>query len=139
MPESKLLWFLSTELKSAHVEGQTFVPDDEGYIAVPENLGPMINVLPGFKYVGPDRPEVKKPEQPKFAKARSGRPEGFPWDDIWIEICRYVHDEGLPRTVAELTRHVQQWCENQYRKQPGDSTLKPKLGKLYKALRRDEP
>ena len=49
-----------------------------------------------------------------------------------------VHYEGLPPTVAELMRYVQQWCENQYGKQPGDSTLKPKLGKLYQVLRRDE-
>ena len=95
-------------------------------------------VFPGFTYVGPDRPEGHKPEQAKFTKVRSGRPEGFPWDDIWIEICRRVHYEGLPPTVAELTRYVQEWCENQYGKQPGDSTLKPKLGKLYRVLRRDD-
>ena len=93
---------------------------------------------PGFTYVGPDRPEGHKPEQPKFTKVRSGRPEGFVWDDIWIEICRHVHYEGLPPTVAELTRYVQEWCENRYGKQPGDSTLKAKLGKLYQVLRRDE-
>ena len=63
---------------------------------------------PGFTYVGQDRPEGHKPEQPKFTKVRSGRPEGFVWDDIWIEICRHVHYEGLPPTVAELTRYVQQ-------------------------------
>ena len=119
-------------------EGQNFVPDAEGYVAVPENLGSYIMVIPGFTYVGPDRPEGHKPEQPKFTKVRSGRPEGFPWDDIWIEICRHVHYEGLPPTVAELTRYVQEWCENQYGKQPGDSTLRPKLGKLYQVLRRDE-
>ena len=50
------------------------------------------------------------------------------WDDIWIEICRHVHYEGLPPTVAELTRYVQEWCENRYGKQPGDSTLKPSSG-----------
>jgi hypothetical protein len=139
MPEPKLLWFRSTEGQSVNVEGQSFVPDAEGYIAVPENLGPRIMVIPGFTYVGRDRQEVHKLKQPKFTKAPGGRPEVFPWDDIWIEICRYVHVEGLPQTIAELTRHVQEWCENQYDKQPGDSTLKPKLGKLYKALRGDEP
>ena len=138
MPDPKLLWFHSTERKSVYVEGQNFVPDAEGYVAVPENLGSYIMVIPGFTYVGPDRPEGHKPEQPKFTKVRSGRPEGFLWDDIWIEICRHVHYEGLPPTVAELMRYVQQWCENQYGRQPGDSTLKPKLGKLYKVLRRDE-
>jgi len=128
---------VATALRLLYVEGQNFVPDAEGYVAVPENLGSYIMVIPGFTYVGPDRPEGHKPEQPKFTKVRSGRPEGFPWDDIWIEICRHVHYEGLPPTVAELTRYVQEWCENQYGKQPGDSTLKPKLGKLYQVLRRD--
>jgi hypothetical protein len=102
----------STERKSVYVEGQNFEPDVEGYIAVPENLGHMIMVLPGFTYVGRGRPDVRKPEPPKFAKAGDGWPEAFPLDDIWIEICWYVHDERLPRTVAELTRHLQQWCEN---------------------------
>ena len=134
MPDPRLLWFLSTERRSIYVEGQNFDPDAEGYFAVPENLGHMITVIPGFTYVGRKRPEGEKPEQSNFAKARSGRPEGFPWDNIFDEICRHVHYEGLPPTVAELTRYVQDWCENQYGKQPGDSTLKPKLGKLYQVL-----
>ena len=37
--DPKLLWFHSTERKSVYVEGQNFVPDAEGYVAVPENLG----------------------------------------------------------------------------------------------------
>ena len=61
MPAPKLLWFHSTERKSVYVEGQNFVPDAEGYVAVPENLGSYIMVIPGFTYVGPDRPEGHKP------------------------------------------------------------------------------
>lgn len=138
MPDPKLLWFLSTERSSVHVEGQLFVPDDEGFIAVPENLGSKIMVIPGFKYVGRERGKNHEPEQPKFAKARSGRPEGFQWDDVWIETCRYIHENGVPATDAELMRHLQEWCENQFGKQPGDSTLKPKLRKLFRVLRWDE-
>ena len=138
MPESKLVWFRSTEGQSVSVEGQNFVPDPDGYIAVPENLGQTINRIPGFTYIGREPNEDRKPEPAKFTKARSGRPEKFPWDDIWIEICRSIHDEGLPETIAELMRHVQQWCENQDIEQPGDSTLKPKLRKLYEVLKRDE-
>ena len=86
MADPKLRWFHSTERKSIYVEGQNFVPDAEGYVAVPENLGSSIMVIPGFTYVGQDRPEGHKPEQPKFTKVRSGRPEGFLWDDIWIDL-----------------------------------------------------
>ncbi len=135
MPDPKLLWFLSTEWRSVSVEGQSFIPDGEGYIAVPENLGSRMMIIPGFTYVGRERPEGRKQEQPKFANARGGRPEGFSWDDIWVETCRYIHENGLPETQAELMQHLQEWCENQFGKQPGDSTLKPRVGKLFRALR----
>ena len=133
------LLFRSTERKSAHVEGQEFVPDNEGLISVPENLGPRFMVLPGFVYVGKrDEGEAHKPHQPKYPKARTGRPEEFPWEDIWIEVCRFIHENGIPTTHAELIQYLQQWCENRYGRQPGDSTLKPKVRKLYGALRPDE-
>ena len=45
MPDPKLLWFHSTERKSVYVEGQNFVPDAEGYVAVPENLGSYSQAL----------------------------------------------------------------------------------------------
>jgi hypothetical protein len=66
--------------------------------------------------------------------SRGGRPEKFSWDDIWIETCRHIHENGVPPTTAELMRHLQQWCENQFGEQPADSTFKPKLRKLYAAL-----
>lgn len=47
----------STERKSVYVEGQNFEPDVEGYVAMPENLGHMINGPAGI-YVcraGPPR------------------------------------------------------------------------------------
>jgi hypothetical protein len=70
--------------------------------------------------------------------ARGGRPEKFSWDDIWIEACRYIHEDGVPATPSELMRHLQQWCEIQFAEQPADSTLKSKLRKLYAALRRPD-
>jgi hypothetical protein len=70
MPESRLLWFLSTEWMGVQVEGQTFLPDDEGYIAVPENLGTQIK-HPSFRYVGRERPNkiAAKPNTPVASAA----------------------------------------------------------------------
>ena len=83
-----------------------------------------------------------KPPTPSDPKIRrhpcGGRPQKFSWDDVWIEACRYIHDEGVPATQAELMRHLQQWCENQFGQQPADSTLRPKLRKLYAALGRPD-
>jgi hypothetical protein len=53
MPDPKLLWFLSTDRgRSYYIEGQRFDPDDDGYIAVPENIGLIISRHPELKYVG---------------------------------------------------------------------------------------
>lgn len=71
-------------------------------------------------------------------KSRGGRPEDYPWDDIWIEICRIIYEEGVPTTHSELIEKVQQWCENHYGKQPADSTLKPKISKLYNTLYKND-
>jgi hypothetical protein len=136
MVHRKLLWFRSTELSSIQVDGQTFVPDDEGYIAVPENFGSQIMRIPGFEYVGRERDQGEKPVEPNFAKARTGRPEKFAWDDIWIETCRYIFANGVPATHAELIDYLQQWCEDKFDVQPADSTLKLKIRKLFIALDR---
>ncbi len=138
MLDPRLLWFRSTQRTAVHVEGQMFVPDDEGYIAVPENLGPQITRIPGFEYVGRERDEGYKPVEPKFAKAPTGRPQKFLWDDIWIEVCRYIYESGVPATRAELIEYLQQWCENKFGDQPATSTLKLKLRKLYEALQRSD-
>jgi hypothetical protein len=73
-----------------------------------------------------------EPQRP--SGSRGGRPDKFPWDDVWIETCRYVHHKGVPANPAELMKYLQQWCEIQFGQQPADSTLKPKLRKLYTAL-----
>jgi hypothetical protein len=138
MLHSKLLWFRSTERSSVQVEGQTFVPDDEGYIAVPENLGSQIMRIPGFVYVGRERDQGHKPVEPNFARARTGRPEKFSWDDIWIETCRYIYQNGVPATHAGLIDYLQQWCEVKFGNQPADSTLKLKVRKLFAALERPD-
>jgi len=78
MLDPKLLWFRSTERTVVQVEGQNFVPDDEGYIAVPENLGSYIMRIPGFVYVGREREQDQKPVEPNFVKTPTGgRPEKF--------------------------------------------------------------
>jgi len=140
MSNGRLLWFRSTEGGSFYAEGQNFQPDADGYIAVPENLWRQIS-HPTLVYVGRERPSAPIAEHDggqKPARARTGRPEKFNWDEVWAEICRFVHDEGLPKRQAELIDCVQQWCEDRYGDQPSESTLKPKIRKVYDALRRHE-
>jgi hypothetical protein len=66
-------------------------------------------------------------EPQQYPGSRGGRPEKFSWDDIWIETCRYLHENGVPATAAELMRYLQQWCENQFGEQPAESTFRRRL------------
>jgi hypothetical protein len=126
-PKGKQQAGLKPREHSARVGGQS--PGE----ARPENRASMAGWLRRGRLVLANR----KPAAPSNRKTRQhpcgGRPQKFLWDDIWIETCRYVHDEGLPARQAELMRYLQQWCENQFGEQPADSTLKPKLRKLYAA------
>lgn len=66
-----------------------------------------------------------------------GRPERLSWDEIWVEICGLIHDEGVPRTQAELISKIQKWYRVRFDDEPSDSTLKPKVRKLFERLQRD--
>jgi hypothetical protein len=53
MPDSDLLWFFSTDRgRGYHIEGQRFDLDDDGCVAVPENIGLIISRHPELKYIG---------------------------------------------------------------------------------------
>jgi hypothetical protein len=113
------------------------------YNRSPSNLRVLNNdvfqaFVDGRSLTNPKPAESANTESQIYPRSRGGRPKKFSWDDIWIETCRYIHDNGIPATAAELMRHLQQWCENQFGEQPADSTFKPKLRKLYAVLRRPD-
>jgi hypothetical protein len=56
----RTLWFRSTLRRSYYAEGQTFRPDAEGYVEIPENAVAQLD--PTFVYVGIERPQ--KPAEP---------------------------------------------------------------------------
>jgi len=109
----------------------------------PRNLHVLNNdvfqaFVDGRSLTNPKPAEATNTEPQQYPRSRGGRPKKFSWDDIWIETCRHIHDNGIPATAAELMRHLQQWCENQFGEQPADSTFKPKLRKLYAVLQRPD-
>jgi hypothetical protein len=121
--------------------GQLF--EFDGPYRAPSNLRVLNdNVFQAFVHgrslTNPKPAGSVNPEPQQYPRSRGGRPDKFSWDEIWIEICRYIHDNGIPATPAELMKHLQQWCENRFGEQPADSTFKPKLRKLYAVLRRPD-
>jgi hypothetical protein len=87
------------------------------------------------------RADLAASNQPQRRAARTigrdvgGRPPNYDWDRIWVEIVRVVHEEGLPARKSQLVEKIQQWCEDEYGRQPSESTLKPKIALLWEVLR----
>ncbi|HVE03777.1 MAG TPA: hypothetical protein VNB30_06950 [Rhizomicrobium sp.] len=68
-------------------------------------------------------------------RVRPGRPPLFDWDEIWVEVIRIIHEEGPPKTRAELTRRIQLWHADKHGREPSDEVLKPKMSVLFRRLK----
>ena len=67
--------------------------------------------------------------------SRGGRPARHDWDAFWVEVCRIIHDEGVPTTKGEFANHMLDWFIGR-----GDSaidrrTIEKKLSQLFRVLR----
>ena len=70
---------------------------------------------------------------------RRGAPSRFDWDGFWIEICRVIHEDGVPGTQSELVGRMVEWFDNHGQASPDESTIKKKIKPLWQKLRRAEP
>lgn len=66
--------------------------------------------------------------------ARRGAPPRFDWDGFWVEVCRRVHEEGVPETQGQLVRLMLDWFSETGRGVPDPSTVKKKLKPLWRLL-----
>lgn len=125
---------------SSHISGVVRFPLDGEVIAGRGRLrqAELEAVLDGK----PARPVVE--QEPPSLEARGkakvgGAPPRFDWNAIWVEICRIIHEEGVPKTQAELIRRIQDWHEHDAKLGPAPepTTLKPLISRLWSALKRD--
>ena len=71
-------------------------------------------------------------------------PDKYDWDGIYQFICLRVFEEGIPDTLIQLIKEVQDWClrRSDGRDMPDESTLRKRLRTLHKSLKgamADEP
>ena len=71
------------------------------------------------------------------APSRGGRPTQYDWDAFWIEVCRRVHEHGLPETQAELVDGMFDWFFGRGKEAIDRRTLGKKISKLFAVLRSD--
>lgn len=67
------------------------------------------------------------------AKPRAGgrKPE-YAWDEMDGEILRFADLNGLPDIQADLIRHLLEWFERHYAKQPAESAVKERVSRWYR-------
>jgi hypothetical protein len=91
------------------------------------------------------RAEVERFEQAQGllieadAPIRRGAPSRFDWDGFWVEVCRIIHDDGLPSTQNELVGRMTEWFELRRNASPDESTIKKKLKPLWRQLTKSDP
>lgn len=66
---------------------------------------------------------------------RRGAPIRFDWDGFWIELCRYIHEEGVPETQNELADRMGEWFGSRQRATPDASTIKKKIRPLWQQIK----
>jgi len=50
--------------------------------------------------------EPAKPVEPH----KGGRPRKDFWDDLWIEVCAHIHEEGIPAQQADIEKMMLDWA-----------------------------
>ena len=68
------------------------------------------------------------------ARRRGGRPTQYDWDAFWIEVCRRVHEHGLPKPQKRLVEEMLRWFANRGDDSIDERTVAKKISKLCKEI-----
>lgn len=69
------------------------------------------------------------------APRRGGRPAQYDWDAFWVEVCQRMHENGLPKTQADLVDEMLDWFVEKGDERIDQRTIEKKISKLYQVLR----
>lgn len=72
------------------------------------------------------------------SRAGHGRPSQHDWEGFYVALCKRIHEQGLPRTQAELIRAMQDWFDIQSGEPdsaPDESTIRRKIQNIWRELR----
>ena len=81
-------------------------------------------------------PTVHVPELQSTTKHVGGRVLAEHWHDMWAEVCRIIHEEGVPVDRLTIVKRMQQWFADRNLEAPASQKLNPIMERLFKALGR---
>jgi hypothetical protein len=93
----------------------------------------IMQIIPADLPVEPS-PALETPGA-QATSGKGGRPKADWWEDLWIEICRQLYGgELIPKTQADIERAMHQWI-NDHGHTAGDTTVRDRASKLWRAIR----
>ena len=115
---------------------------DTGIVAIePSWAGSPVQHVPIIPLLGRDEFlkifQIDIEEKRVTEKKRGGRPLQHDWDAFGVEVCRRVHEDGLPETQAEFVDGMLDWFMDRGDESIDRSTIQKKISKLFGALRPD--
>ncbi|WP_099865951.1 hypothetical protein [Pararhizobium haloflavum] len=126
--------------KGNHGITQLQAPDDK-FIEIDNHASGGVHVVDRDDLV------VRREEMERFAAVhlagaaareeyapRRGAPQKYDWDRFWTEVCRRVHEEGVPATQGEFVRLMLDWFGKNDMAEPDQSTVKKKLSPLWRQI-----
>lgn len=67
------------------------------------------------------------------SRSSRGRPRIYDWDSFYIQVVRIANTvDGLPPRLGELERVMQEWCLENWGREPQESQIREKLTRLYR-------
>ena len=106
-------------------------------LARPSRLGVWLNSDEDPAVIAEDRRIKQIALATKGKKKSQGRrPWDHDWHGFWIEVCAYVHENGMPSTNEELAGRMQQWFLNQDGDGDGESPAMSEIRKHIASLRK---
>lgn len=70
------------------------------------------------------------------AANRGGRPRHDFWDDLWIEVCAHIHEQGIPEKQADIENMMLDWAAK-HDHPLSLSSVRPRARGLFQRLQND--
>jgi hypothetical protein len=74
------------------------------------------------------------PEKPAEKANKGGRPRSDFWDDLWIEVCAHIHEEGVSAQQADIENMMLDWAAKKGH-ELSVSSVRPRARNLLNRLR----
>jgi len=96
----------------------------------------LFDVLIGDAFKTKHSESALQARSTSHAQAKGGRPAEYDWDGFITEIIRIADLDSLPEKQSELVSRMLEWCNQNWGKEPAESSVKGRISLIYNKLGR---